>query len=258
MRKRAIVVVAVFTALLGAAVARGEISQEGNVRITFNAGFAPTTLPRQKLVPVTVKIEGEIGTTDGTHPPAVKRIEIDLNRHGRISTAGLPTCKAATLQSTTTQAALERCGPALVGRGRFGASVDFPTQTPIPARGTILAFNGTRGKHPAVLLQLFGTTPVQATFVLPLAIEHQKKGQFGTVLAANIPTLAGGVGSVTEIELRIRRDYTYKGQRRSFLSASCPAPAGFPGAPFPFARGRFSFVDGKQITTSLTRNCHVG
>jgi hypothetical protein len=48
----------------------------------------------------------------------------------------------------------------------------------------------------------------------------------------------------------------FHGKRRSYLSASCPAPKGFPGAAFPFARASFGF--GKQtLTSTLTRSCRV-
>ncbi|HEX2707878.1 MAG TPA: hypothetical protein VHM66_07725 [Solirubrobacterales bacterium] len=101
--------------LLGAGVARGELSQKGERRISFDGGFTPRSLPRDRPAPVTVSIEGSIGTTDGTHPPALRRLEIALNRNGRLSTRGLPACTSPLLQSTSTEAALERCRPALVG-----------------------------------------------------------------------------------------------------------------------------------------------
>lgn len=47
-----------------------------------------------------------------------------------------------------------------------------------------------------------------------------------------------------------------RGHRRSFLSASCPAPKGFPGATFPFARASFGF--GKRtLEAKLSRSCRV-
>jgi hypothetical protein len=244
-------------ALLGAAVAQGELSQQGNLRISFDGNFSPRSLPRHGTAPVTVDIEGAISTTDGTHPPALRRIEFALNRNGQLSTVGLPVCTSQLLQSTTSQTALERCRPALVGRGHFGAKVEFESQSPVPAQGTILAFNGEQGGKPALLLHLYGTAPVRVTFVLPLLISHSKKGRFGTILAAKIPTLAGGVGSVTEVDLKIGRNYTYRGQRHSYISAGCAAPAGFPGAVFSLAKGSFYFVDGRKIETTLSRTCHV-
>lgn len=243
--------------LLGAGLAQAELSQEGNVRITFNGGFSPHSLPRYRPAPVTVDVEGSIATTDGTHPPAVRRIEIALNRHGRLSTQGLPACSGPLLQATSSEDALKRCRSALVGRGHFGAEVDFPNTGPIAATGTMLAFYGKSNGKQALLLHLYTTTPVRTTFILPLTISRRSKGLFGTVLSAKIPTLAGGLGSVTQIDLRIRREYAYRGQSRSFISASCPAPAGFSGVPFTLARGSFYFTDGKKIDTTLARDCRV-
>jgi hypothetical protein len=243
--------------LLGAGLAQAEIEQDGNVRISFSGNFSPHSLPRDRLAPVTIDVKGAIGTTDGTHPPAVRRIEIAINRHGHLSTEGLPACSGPLLQSTSTETALKRCRPALVGRGHFAANVEFPNAEPVLATGKMLAFYGKSNSKKALLLHLYATAPVRATFVLPLIISNHGGELFGTVLSAKIPTLAGGLGSVTKIDLKIGRNYTYRGQRRSFLSASCPAPAGFPGAVFSLARGSFYFADGKKIDTTLSRDCRV-
>jgi hypothetical protein len=255
-RRLAIPALLALAVVAGAGAARGEPFQNGNLRITFDGNFAPRSLPRDRPAPVTVSIDGSIATTDGSHPPPLRRFEIALNRNGRLSSAGLPACTSALLQSTTTETALARCRPALVGRGRYRADL-ASTQAPIPVRGTILVFNGRRSGRPALFLHLYGTVPVRATFVLPLVIGHRPKGQFGTVLSAKIPVLAGGVGSITEIDLKIGRRYSLAGRRLSFLSASCAAPPGFPGAIFTFARGSFYFAGGKRIDTPLTRNCSV-
>lgn len=247
----------VILALLGSALAQAELSQDGNVRISFSGDFSPHALPRDRLAPVAVDIQGAIGTTDGSHPPAVRRLEIALNRNGKLSTEGLPACSGPRLQSTSTEEALARCRSALVGQGHFGAEVEFGSDAPVAATGRLLAFYGKASGGPALLLHLYVTTPVQTTFVLPLAISHRAKGKYGTVLSAKIPTLAGGLGSVTKIDLTIKRNYTYHGQPRSFVSASCPAPAGFPGAPFTLARGSFYFAGGKKIETTLARDCRV-
>jgi hypothetical protein len=256
-RRLTIPILLALMALLGAAAARGELSQSGNLRISFSGGFNPRSLPRDRPAPVTIDVKGAIGTTDGSHPPAVRRIDIELNRNGRLTTAGLPACTSRLLQATSTETALQHCGQALVGRGHFAADVEIPSLTPVPAAGAILVFYGKKDGRPALLLHLYGTAPVRATFVLPLAISHRAKGKFGTILSAKIPTLANGLGSVTEIDLRIGRSYTFQGQRRSFISASCAAPPGFGVALFPLARGSFYFADGRKIDTTLTRDCHV-
>jgi hypothetical protein len=256
-RRLLIPILLIFAGLLGAGLARAELSQVGNVRISFSGNFSPHALPRDRLAPVTIEMKGAIGTTDGTHPPVVRRIEFAINRHGLLSTRGLPACSGPLLQSTSTETALERCHPALVGRGSFGAEVELSGNSRVLASGRMLAFYGKSNGRRALLLHLYITAPVRATFVLPLTISQRGNDLFGTVLSAKIPSLAGGLGSVTKIDLTVGRTYTYRGQRRSFISASCPAPSGFPGAIFSLARGSFYFADGKKIQTTLSRDCRV-
>jgi hypothetical protein len=256
MRRRvAIAIALVLTALVAATVAHAEMEQKGTLRISFNGGISPRALPAAKPAPVSLHVEGAISTTDGSQPPPVQKLEIALNRHGHISTVGLPACTSQLLQSTSTQAALQRCRPALVGHGTFQANVQFPGAAAIPARGPMLAFFGERGGRPALLLHLYITSPTQVTFVLPLVISHRPKGEYGTLLTAKIPRLAGGLGSVTQIDLRVSRQYTYRGQRRSFISASCPVPSGWSETIFTFAKGLFRFQGGETLATTLTRNC---
>jgi hypothetical protein len=205
---------------------------------------------------VTIEIEGRISTADGSHPPALRRFELEFNRSGKISNHGLPICRAPRLQSTSTAVALAQCRPALVGSGRFAADVTASTN-PIPAKGRVLVFNTERRGKPGLLLHLYGTTPIAVTIVLPLEIQHRAEGQFGTLMTTAVPRLAGGIGAITELSLDLGRTYSYRGQRRGYLSASCAAPAGFPGAPFPFARASFSFADGHILRVSLIRSCKV-
>jgi hypothetical protein len=257
MRRRlAISALLTLAVLLTAGIAKGELSQKGNLRISFQGGFTPHSLPRERPAPITVSVEGSIGTTDGTRPPALRELQIGLNRAGRISARGLPACTTALLQSTSDDAAMERCGSALVGHGSFSASLETVGQ-PTPAHGHALVFNGLFQGKPALLLHFYVSVPVQVTLVLPLVIANQGKSKFGTTLTARIPVLAGGLGSITKVALKIGRQYRFEGRSRSFISASCAAPAGFPGASFTFARGAFDFADGRQITTTLTRSCKV-
>jgi hypothetical protein len=257
MRRRVFIGVALAAmALLGAALASGEVRRVGNLQVAFNGGFTPHALPRERPVPVVVSVSGQIMTTDGSHPAPLRWLRLELNRNGRLSTAGLPTCRASTLQSTTSKAALGHCQRALVGRGSFAAELGGDGNA-VPTRGRILIFNSTAAGKSSLLLHLYATTPIETTYVLPLRIRRQAKGEFGTVLATRLPNLAGGVGSITQIEFEIGREFTYRGERRGYLSASCAVPAGFSGGPFPFARGTFRFAGGTDLDISLTRDCRV-
>jgi hypothetical protein len=57
--------------------------------------------------------------------------------------------------------------------------------------------------------------------------------------------------------MKIGRTYRYRGAQHSFLSASCAAPAGFPGGVFELAKATFSFANGQRLATGLSRECKV-
>ncbi len=257
MRRLTIAAVVAVAVLGVAVVAQGEVYQRGNLRVSFDGRLRPHDLPRERLAPVTVSLDGSVGTVDGSRPPQLREITVAMNRAGKLSTAGLPACAASQLQQTSSEAALRLCRPALVGHGSFAANVDFPNAPLIPAKGKVLVFNARIGGQPGMLLHLYGSSPVRAAFVLPFKIEHRSRGEFGTVFSTKIPTLASDLGYVTEIKMTIGRRYRYAGKSRSFLSASCAAPAGFPGTLYKLAKTTFAFADGTTLTSRLTRDCTV-
>jgi len=55
----------------------------------------------------------------------------------------------------------------------------------------------------------------------------------------------------------LRRTFTYRGKARSYAVAGCPAPKGFPGAVFPFAKATYSFAGGGRLTSTLSRSCEA-
>jgi hypothetical protein len=249
-------IVALCLPIAGAAAQR-QIVQSGNVRVSFGGRLAPHSLPRERPAPATVHLDGSVATVDGTPPPQLREIAVAVNRAGRLSTVGLPTCPPSRLQQTSTEAALDLCRSALVGHGRFAVSVEVQGSSLIPAKGAVLVFNSSTRKGPGMVLHLYGTTPVKAAFVLPFEISRQPRGEFGTVFSAKIPTLASDLGYVTDIELTIGRRYRYAGEARSFLSARCAAPAGFPGATYQLAKATFTFPGGKRLTSKLPGDCRV-
>lgn len=238
-----------------AAAAGGEVVGSGDVRVTFHADFAPHALPRDRPAPISFEVEGKISTTDGSQPPPLRQLRLELTSSGQVETRGLPACRAAALQSTSSSLALERCGPARVGRGTFEAQLRFSGR-PIPVTGRALVFNGLVDGRPGMFIHIYIARPVRVTLVIPLKI-GQGTGRFGTVMTTRVPQLAGGSGSITELHLRIGRRYSYRGRRRSYLNAACAAPEGFPGATFTFARGVFSFEGGRTINAFLARSCQV-
>ena len=241
-------------ALALVAFATAEITQRGGVRVNFRGTLTPHTLPRSGSAPVRVAVGAKISATNGQTPPQLQAITIAINRNGHFDSRGLAQCALRAIQPTTTADALAACRPALVGEGSFSARVLLPQQTPFPSRGKVYAFNGTYKGHPAILAHVYGTTPIPTSYTIPFVIT-KTKGTFGTALSASLPKVTSEWGYITALSLTLGRSFSSHGQRRSYLSAGCPAPKGFPGAVFPFARASFAFAGHRTLTSVLTRAC---
>jgi hypothetical protein len=255
MRRLLLPIVLVLAVLVGVGAASGELSQQGNLKLAFNARITPIKLPRKKPASVTMEVSGAIHTANGDRPPELRKISIAVNRYGRVSTRGLPVCDSAELEQTTSKGALEICRGSLVGHGRFRAYVKFPGLNAVAATGQALVFNTSNDGRPALALHIYVDRPAQVTFVVPFTIRRLHEGTFGTVFTARIPRIAGSSGYVTNLSLSLFRRYRYGGRERSFLSARCAVPDGVPGTVFTLARGNFVFANGQRLSSTLERTC---
>jgi hypothetical protein len=239
-----------------AAPARAELSASGDLFVSFSGGISPSALPREVRAPIAVSIAGSVRTLSGERPPALRRIRVAINRGGRLDARGLPVCHRAQIQPSSSAEARARCGGALVGEGSFDANVAFPEQSAFPSHGHVLAFNAVVDGEPAILAHIYGTEPAPITRIIVFRI-REKAGTYGTVLTATVPESVNQWGYLTHFSLTLHRNFIYRGQRRSYLSAACAAPAGFPGATFSFARAAMTFADGRTLSSTLTRSCRV-
>lgn len=257
MRRGRLIALVAAGGLLVATGADGEVAQEGNLIVAFGGSISPKALPREGAAPVRVSVETTVKTTDGADPPPqLRAIAIAINRKGRIFDRGLPTCRVRKIQPATMAAARRICGGAIVGSGRVAVRVLLANQPPFTFRGPLLVFNARRsGGKRRLLAQVYGTRPPSA-FVLTFKI-LRRPGEFGTMIRTVLPESAREWAYVTHFEMRLQRRYVYRGVRRSFVNAGCPAPEGFPGAIYKFARGTFEFVNGQRVTSTLIRDCKV-
>jgi hypothetical protein len=239
-----------------AASASGEVAQVGNLQVSFNGGIAPVKLPRSEAVPVTVQTDGKVKTTDRSIPPKLERIVLAINANGKIQTKGLPTCSLGKLESLTSAAAKKACGEAEIGHGNVTSRVSLPGQGAFASNGDLLAFNGIVHGKPAVLAQVASGAPLPLTYVIVFEV-NKTSGTFGTELVGTLPPIASEYGYISAFDLSLGRTYTYKGEKLSYASASCPAPSGFPGATFPFAKAAYEFAGGVKVSSTLVRECKV-
>jgi hypothetical protein len=252
--KRALLITTALSVLALASLAHAETIQKGSIRIAFDGKISPSKLPRTGMAPVSVTVGTKISATKAKPLAQLQKIEIAINSHGRLDATGLPKCEVGDIQPATTAKALEECRPSLIGEGSFSSEVSLSKQAAFPSQGKLYAFNGTYKGRPAILAHVFGSEPVPTSFTLPFVIA-KAKGTFGTKLTATIPASEDNL--ITGIELTLHRLYSYKGKSRSYAQAGCPAPKGFPGASFPFAKASYEFVGGKKLSSTLTRACRA-
>lgn len=258
MRPLRLAVLVAALALGAAALARAESNVQDGVRGSFQARLQPSSLPRDRAAPIAVRVAGEFRAAAGglDKLKQLRRIDVALNREGRIFDRGLPVCRIKQIQPHSADAARRICGDALVGRGHVHVQVRIPDQTPYVLRAPLLAFNGPkRHGHRLILAQAYLISP-PASFVIVFEIRH-KPGVFGTVLATKLPKVARKWAWLTHFDLSLHRTFTYRGRRRSYVSAACAAPAGFRSAVFPFARAAYTFAGGAHVAVPVSRVCRV-
>lgn len=254
--KRAVLVGVLLTAI-AAATAAAELTQKGDLFVRFSGGISPRALPRHSPAPISVRIEGRIRQIGGASPPALRHVEVALNRAGRLQSEGLAVCRASRIRGSSSAAAIKACGRALIGSGGYTALRTLPGQPDNLSAGEILLFNGRDHGRPTILAKASQTEPVPAQRLFVLHIHHRRRGTYGYVIEGEVPADLSRHGYLRSIYFNLGRTYTFRGRRRPYLRAACAAPAGFRSALFPFAHASLSFDDGRVLSSTLTRSCRV-
>jgi hypothetical protein len=254
MRKRLTLTIA-----LGAAVAlvfagiatayKPAIVKVANLELSFNGGVTPTKLPKNKLAPIALNVEGKFKTTDGTHPPALTAFIVETDKSGAVDAKGYPTCKQGQLEARTTAEAKKVCPTSIVGSGKTDVEVKFEEQNPIPIKSTLTAFNGgTSGGKTTIYIHAYLSDPIAAAIVTTVKVQKHPNGKYGLKSVATVPKIANGQGSVTAFQLKIDKKFTYKGKKKSYLLAKCPTGS-------LVAQGEAVFANGIKAKGSVVRPC---
>lgn len=211
----------------------------------------PKKLSKTKPTPVSLKVTTATSTTtaaNGVPSPAIRAV-VDFDKNASLYTKGVPTCDPAKLQSTSTEAAEQACGNAKIGSGSGSALLPVGVKV-FPEPTVITAFNGVpQGGKPVVLLHAYGASPVQTTLILIGKVSSYDKEGFGPRLDVEIPKIAGGTGAITAFTVTINKRYSYKGQKRSYVSAKCPNSKKLK------ARATFTYNDGESLTATSKQSC---
>jgi hypothetical protein len=210
-------------AMAAMAVANWTTIRVGSLVFKVDGTLSPQALPRDEFAPSAFRARGQIATADDTHPPALREGVVYIDRNGAFDARGLPACKAGQLEARDTKAAKRVCGEAIVGTGIGTAEIAFPEQRPILVKSPITIFNG--GVHRAtttMFLHAFITVPTPAAVVSSFKFSRVKAGRYGLRGVAKIPVIAGGSGSITDFDFKIKRLYSRNGERKSYDLTKCP------------------------------------
>ncbi len=227
MRRRLtwVLILAAVAAVACAAVAtaKWDVFRAGNVVLKFDGGTLPDSMPRHRLAPIGAYAKIQVSTSDESHPPAFRGGTFELDRNIAFDATGLPICKAAQLEARDSRAARKVCGKSIVGSGQGTVEIAFPEQQPIQVKSPLTFFNGgVKGNTTTLFVHAFITVPAPAAVVTTVKFTKIHDGRYGLRVVSEIPVIAGGSGSVLSASFTVKRFFTYRGSKRSYLSGKCP------------------------------------
>ncbi len=244
-------------ALLTATAADAVRVVVGNGPLLFGGGFAPSKLPRERPQPISLGVE--LRAPRSATPTRITGLRLEFPPSVTLDSDGLPTCSSSRIRDLSLERAGKTCGPAMVGEGSFVPRLSIPENAMDcfgNCAGSILAFNSTSEGRPAILLAAALGAPIPDSFSVVLR-RAGTSGGFTTSLAGTVPQFAQGYGSLSSLHLRLQRRFRVDDERRSYISARCPAPNGFSQVNLVFARIAYTLDDGHELSSKLVRRCTV-
>ena len=244
---------------LAVGLAGAEQSGRPGVLVSLDGSFSPKHLQRDRFSPVSITLKGAVHGTEGQLPPPIGRIDIDFGSNASLRTKGLASCKRSQLVASDLRHAMEACGPALVGKGKVTAFLEFPDGVPHEVHAHLLAFNGRSREPDAVVWALVSPyEPAIATsFVLPFYLQGIPTGAFGHRIRAPVFHNPTSFWRLSRFSVTLGRRYRAEGERRSYLDARCPLPPSFNSLSIPLARATYRFAPSPNVSVDIYRACRV-
>lgn len=233
--------------LPGSAFAGGALVEVNGIILRADGGFQPNSLPRRQFAPIHFEGYFNVAAKGGGKPVALEQAVIDFDRDGRLSAGGLPVCQPEQVANASPAEARQTCAGAIVGTGQVKALIALAGGT-VAASSPLTIFNGpTVEGNPTVVLHARTTVPATQTYAIVVPIER-RRGGFRYRATLNLPPIAGGLGSITHVAVKIGRRFSSGGQRRSYVSARCSNG-------ILRTHGRFTFADGTIVDGSVEKAC---
>jgi len=191
--------------------------------LEVNGGFKPTRLPKGKLGSIGLELEGNVGAADDGHLPTLEQLVVNTDRNVVVDAKGLPSCKTGKIVGPDiVPPSKGGCKTARIGEGEVEFEVKFPESEPFLTTGHAIAINGgVEDGVTTIFVYAYLSNPVLAATITVVKITKLRGGPNGARWTATIPVVAGGSGSLKKFQLELFRQFTYRGKRKSYLSARC-------------------------------------
>jgi hypothetical protein len=204
--------------LAGALSAIGLSSAATTVTINQSKGLSPSKLPKQRYVPASLNVVVDSNWAQGETPVAVTDTVLDFDDDGKITTRGLPVCRA-NLAALTAQQARQQCASSRIGQGSARAIPPGFTEE-VPA--VVSAFNGPpRGGNYTILLHSDIRPALPISLVLTGTIDPNGAtgGDFGARLHVPVDVPPGTV--LTRFVTTVKRTWRNRGRTVSYITGRC-------------------------------------
>lgn len=235
--------------LLFAASALGEgaLVIVNDIVLRADGGFRPRALPRDRYAAIDFQGRFDVEARGGGKPVALTEVVVDFDRDGRLGAGGLPVCAPEWVAAAGPAEARQTCGGAIVGTGHIEVQVGLPGGT-VPASSALTLFNGPRQEgNPTVILHARTTVPAPQAFAIVVPIER-RRGAFRYRARLALPPIAGGLGAISHLDVKVGRHFRVDGQRHSYVAGRCSDG-------ILHTHGRFSFADGTIVDGSVEKPC---
>lgn len=246
--RRAALLACAAAALLAATAHAGAVVESDGLVFRADGGFEPQKLPRRSYAPIRFQGHIAIAAQGGGRPAALQQAVVEFDRDGRLSVAGLPSCAPEQVIDASTEEARRICQGAIVGSGQVEAIVALASGD-VRTGSPLTIFNGPAvAGHPTAVVHAQITVPATQTFAIEVPIE-KRRGEFRYRATLEVPPIAGGLGAITGLSVKIGRRYSFGGKQRSYVSARCSDS-------ILRTHGRFTFEGGMLIDGSVEKFCH--
>jgi hypothetical protein len=183
---------------------------------TLGATVSPRKLPVAEYAPVEWRFSGKFATGEA-HPPALREMELDVDKDVRLNVDGYPSCGIKKVRQVSNASVMAACGNALLGKGEAHLEIAQTEGSPSMPPGHLLIFNaGEKGAVTKILAR--ASFPGEVAISTISVTKHAE----GIHSVTQIPRIADGMGSLTDFTFTMGATHRSGVEKVGYFEAKCP------------------------------------